>query len=53
MRVGDLFGWAGGGEVVIDAVDGPRWKALVITGDQVQANGVSWTVERCEGNVNP
>jgi len=52
MRVGPLFGWAGSGEVVIDAVDGPRWNALVITGEQVCANGVRWTVERCEGNVN-
>jgi hypothetical protein len=53
MRVGPLFGWAGNGEVVIDAVGGPRWNALVITGEHVQANGVCWTVERCEGNVNP
>jgi hypothetical protein len=53
LRVGGLFGWATSGEVVIDAVDGPRWNALVITGEHVQANGVCWTVERCEGNVNP
>jgi hypothetical protein len=53
MRVGPLFGWAGNGEVVIDAVDGPRWNALAITGHQVCAHGVSWTVERYEGNVNP
>jgi hypothetical protein len=52
IRVGDLFGWAGGGDVVIDAVGGPRWNALVITGEHVQSNGVRWTVERCEGNVN-
>ena len=52
IRVGDLFGWAGGGDVVIDAVGGRRWNALVITGEYVQANGVRWTVERCEGNVN-
>lgn len=53
MRVGALFGWACRGEVVIDTVDGARWYALVITGEQVQANGVRWTVERWEGNVNP
>jgi hypothetical protein len=53
MRVGPLFGWADEGEVVIDAVGGPRWNALVITVEQVQAEGVCWTVERCEGNVNP
>lgn len=53
LRVGALFGWAGGGTVVIDAVDGPRWNALVVSGKHVWANGVRWTVERCEGNVNP
>lgn len=53
LRVGGLFGWATSGEVVIDAVHGPRWDALVITGEHLQANGVRWTAERCEGNVNP
>jgi hypothetical protein len=53
VRVGDHFGWAGGGEVVIDVVDGPRWSALAITGENVLANGVRWKVERSEGNVNP
>ena len=52
MRVGDLFGWAGGGTVVIDSVEGPRWNALGITGEHVQANGVRWTVVNSEGNVN-
>ena len=27
VRVGDLFGWAGGGTVLIDTVGGPRWTA--------------------------
>lgn len=53
LRVGRQFGWATSGEVVIGPLDGPRWNALVITGEHVQANGVRWTVERCEGNVNP
>lgn len=53
MRVGALFGWAGGGEVVIGAVDGPRWNALVITGQHVQANGVRWTIEHREGSLDP
>jgi hypothetical protein len=25
----------------------------VITGEQVQANGIRWKAERWEGNVNP
>ena len=29
MRVGQLFGWAGGGTVLIDSVEGPQWNALV------------------------
>lgn len=53
MRVGALFGWAGGGDVVMDAVDGRRWNALAITDEYVLANDVRWTVERREGNVNP
>ena len=53
VRVGDLFGWAGGGEVVIDAVGGTRWSAMSIVEHQVQANGARWSVERSEGNVNP
>ena len=53
MRVGHLFGWAGGGTVVINSVEGPRWNALGVTGEHVQANGVRWTVVNSEGNVNP
>ncbi len=53
LRVGQLFGWAGGGTVLIDSVEGPQWNALVISGEHVWANGVRWTIERREGNVNP
>lgn len=53
IRVGHLYGWAGGGTVLIDSVEGPQWNALVISGEHVWANGVRWTVERSEGNVNP
>ncbi|WP_454789357.1 hypothetical protein [Mycolicibacterium lutetiense] len=54
VRVGPVFGWLGGGEVVIDAVGGTQWAALAIDleGDQIQANGVRWVVERSEGTVN-
>jgi hypothetical protein len=55
VRVGDRFGWAGAGTVLIDTVGGPRWNALAIdsSDDHVQANGVRWNIERSEGNVKP
>jgi hypothetical protein len=53
MRVGGLYGWAAGDTVEIGSVEGPQWNALMISGEQVWANGVRWTVERREGNVNP
>jgi hypothetical protein len=51
VRVGDLFGWAGGGQVVIDTVGGPRWDALAISDEHVEINGLAWTIERIEGDV--
>jgi hypothetical protein len=55
LRVGATFGWAGGGEVVIDAVGTARWNALAIdvTDRYVQAKGARWTISRSEGDVNP
>ena len=55
VRVGGMFGWAGAGDVVIDAVGASRWNALVIdtASGRVQANGVRWVVGSSEGNVNP
>lgn len=54
VRVGTIFGWLGGGDVVIDTVDGPRWAAFGFgsEGQQIQANGVRWVVERSEGTVD-
>ena len=54
VRVGDLFGWAGGDTVLIGTVGGPRWTELEIksSDNQIHANGVRWIVERNEGNVN-
>ena len=51
MRVGDLFGWAGSGSVVIGALGGVEWTNLRITpsGDHVDALGQRWSVQRCEG----
>ena len=56
VRVGALFGWAGGGDgrdrrgrrTAVDT----RW-ASTLCGNQIQANGVRWIIERSEGNVNP
>jgi hypothetical protein len=52
VRAGDLFGWAGGGVVVIDAVGSPRWTALQPSDNQIRANGVRWIIEQYEGVVN-
>ncbi|MBI3216360.1 MAG: hypothetical protein HYZ38_21295 [Mycobacterium sp.] len=53
VRVGDFFGWAGGGEVFVDTVGGNRWNALAIEarGDDLWVNGVRWSIESNEGNV--
>jgi hypothetical protein len=55
VRVGGQFGWAGGGEVVVDAVHTSRWDALELdlTGRQLVSSGVRWSIERSEGNVSP
>ena len=55
LRVGDLFGWAGAGAVVIDTIASGQWDALGIElyAEHVEANGVRWRIEQREGNVNP
>jgi len=53
MCVGDTFGWASGDGVVVGRVGAPEWDALGpqrLNGD-LRANGVRWSVERSEGNV--
>ena len=54
VRCGGLFGWAGGAQVVIGEVGGPAWNVLgiVFAGNEIQANGVRWTVDESEGDVN-
>lgn len=54
LRVGDLFGWAGAGTVVVGVVGGPEWTDLAIdlSDKVVQASGVLWSIEASEGNVN-
>jgi hypothetical protein len=53
VRAGAWFGWADTHSVVIDAIGGSRWQALVITGDHVRSNGVCWDIEHSEGIVDP
>ncbi|KAB7752997.1 MULTISPECIES: hypothetical protein [Mycobacteriaceae] len=59
VRVGTMFGWADGTQVVLGTVGGDEQRALGIdfadmasVGDEIQANGVHWTVDNSEGNVN-
>ncbi|MCX8560976.1 hypothetical protein OS122_08775 [Mycolicibacterium mucogenicum] len=59
VRVGAMFGWADRTGVVLGAVGGAEQRALgidfaglVCAGDEFQANGVRWTVDYSEGNVN-
>jgi hypothetical protein len=54
VRVGERFGWADGGLVVIDTVGGSRWCELdVIPSDnELRANGVRWAIKETEGFVN-
>lgn len=53
MRVGDLFGWAGSGSVVIGALGGAEWTNLQITPseDYVDAAGQRWSIGRSEGKL--
>jgi hypothetical protein len=53
LRVGEMFAWADADTVVVDRVDGPQWAALGVAqkAGELHANGVRWSVERSEGNV--
>lgn len=55
LRVGDQFGWAGAGTVVIGGVDGPQWDALAIelSDDSIQAHGRRWSITASEGELDP
>lgn len=52
LRVGGLFGWAGGGTVTIRHVD--EWSEIGITlsDNDIQYSGTRWHIERSEGNLN-
>ncbi|MEU0497390.1 hypothetical protein [Mycobacterium sp. NPDC006124] len=52
LAVGDLFGWAGAGVVVIGRRGAPEWSKLdiALSDNHVHAAGQSWQVERTEGD---
>lgn len=54
VRAGGLFGWADGVRTVIGARDDADYQKLEITlsGNVIRANGVRWTVQKSEGNVD-
>ncbi|MCT7366640.1 hypothetical protein A7G45_27650 [Mycolicibacterium llatzerense] len=54
LRAGGLFGWADRGQVLIGTVGDAAYQQLgiVMCGDEIQANGVRWTVDESEGDVN-
>lgn len=53
LRVGEMFGWADDSGVVLGAVGGQEWAALAARNDDggVEADGIRWSVENSEGNV--
>jgi hypothetical protein len=54
VRAGELFGWADGDRVVMGAVGGAEWTALgiIVSGNEIQANGARWNVEQSEGDLH-
>lgn len=54
LRVGDQFGWATAGAVVIGEVVGPKWDALAIelSVAEIQADGRRWSITASEGKMN-
>ncbi|MUM35851.1 MULTISPECIES: hypothetical protein [unclassified Mycolicibacterium] len=54
VRAGGLFGWADRERVLIGAVGGAEYQTLgiMLSGNEIQANGVRWTVDESEGVVD-
>jgi hypothetical protein len=54
LRVGAQFGWADRSGVVLGAIGGPQWTALDphLNGYDLVANGVRWSIEDSEGEVD-
>jgi hypothetical protein len=49
MRVGNRFGFAGAGAVVIGDIGSPEWAGIAIGEDTVRSDDVLWTIGRREG----
>lgn len=49
LRVGDRFGFAGAGRVVIGEVGSSGWAGFVVGEDTVQTDDMLWTIDRREG----
>ena len=54
VRAGAQFGWAEQTGVVLDAIGSPQWIALNphLNGGDLVANGVRWSIEDSEGEVD-
>ena len=54
LRAGVQFGSADRSGVVLDTIGGPRWTALDphVHGGDLVANGVRWSIESSEGEVD-
>jgi hypothetical protein len=54
LRAGAQFGWADGSGVVVGTIGGPNWTALNprVNGDDLVANGIRWSIEDSEGDVD-
>jgi hypothetical protein len=51
LRVGNHFGVAVPGTVVVGDVDDPTWRSLRITTESVHVDGVAWPVTSSEGEI--
>jgi hypothetical protein len=54
LRAGAQFGWADRTGVVLARIGGPQWADLNphVTGGDLVANGVRWSIEDSEGDVD-
>jgi hypothetical protein len=54
VRVGDRFGWADRGGVVLGTIGGPEWSALSprMNGKDLEVHGTRWNVVDSEGDMD-
>jgi hypothetical protein len=53
LRVGNWYGWAGGGTVAVGAVGQWLELGIALSDSAVQYQGACWTIERSEGDLGP